>query len=457
MARVDPAALYDCIPDFLDELRIRHGFNIGLEQYIATRDLLLALAAHRSLPESDGDAADYLGPILCSSARDQENFHEFLANWLQRERFRVRRPVREIGLLAPEREDVEEREETSWGEAIRQHGVSGQTYVLALAAMVAIVTLFPFTTRDTQLPAAPTPPVITELPPQTVDPLLESRSEPLPPSPRAELPVSPSVDPTHVEAEPLESAQRLFALYWPTLVPVSLFGIWFWRRMARRRLWLDRHGGSKAADLTRFRVIRGTRHLFAGPPLRPAFQALRTHRVLESTELDTDATVARTVKNAGYFTPVYDTRLEMPEYLVLIDQDSAVDQRARMMDEFIDRLRFEGISVDRFHFHGDAQSCYRDDRDQTHMPLERLFTRHHRHRLVIFSDGEGFFHPVSGQPQPWGRNFMQWPQRALVTPNSPLRWGYRERVFDLAGFSVVPTTTEGLRSLADGFLQAQEE
>ena len=60
--------------DFLNELRAA-GFDVSTQRYIAAQDLLIALAANGNLPEDPRSLRTLLAPIVCSSPREQENFH----------------------------------------------------------------------------------------------------------------------------------------------------------------------------------------------------------------------------------------------------------------------------------------------------------------------------------------------------------------------------------------------
>src|SRR3990170_6210082 len=69
--------------DFIDSLRDA-GYNIGLSQYIAAQDLILALMAGSAESiDSPLRLGSLLGPLLCSSPSEQEDFQYRYNNWLK--------------------------------------------------------------------------------------------------------------------------------------------------------------------------------------------------------------------------------------------------------------------------------------------------------------------------------------------------------------------------------------
>src|SRR5262245_38519872 len=76
---MDPSALVN----LLDELRA-DGYNIGIDQYIAVNDLLLALAARGESLDDPQRLKSLIGPLLCSSPSEQSDFPLHFDAWLNR-------------------------------------------------------------------------------------------------------------------------------------------------------------------------------------------------------------------------------------------------------------------------------------------------------------------------------------------------------------------------------------
>ncbi len=71
------------LPQFIEELRLA-GYNLGTTQFIQTQQLLLALAKQGALPTQLVHLKNLLGPLLCHSPREQEDFQWRFDSWLKR-------------------------------------------------------------------------------------------------------------------------------------------------------------------------------------------------------------------------------------------------------------------------------------------------------------------------------------------------------------------------------------
>lgn len=228
------------------------------------------------------------------------------------------------------------------------------------------------------------------------------------------------------------------------ILPLLVFCCWWLWQIYRRRLILEKRSAASIPELQRIVVKGATDQLFRGPVFRRIAQQLRRHRDDISSELHASATVTATIEKGGWFTPVYRGRQILPEYLILIDRASFQDQQARRVDEMIVHLEGDGVFIDRYYFDSDPRICYSADPIMPHLSLDELATRHSDHRLMIFSDGTGLMHPLTGRPQRWLELFSSWLDRALLTPVPPAQWRYHEMALSGLDFVVLPATQTGL-------------
>jgi len=207
--------------------------------------------------------------------------------------------------------------------------------------------------------------------------------------------------------------------YGALLLPLLLFTAWWAWQLYRRRLILEKRRTSGMPDFQRLVVKGAGGELFRGPAFRRTAQLLRLHREAGSPELDAPATVEASLQQGGWFTPVYQTRQMLPEYLVLINRAGFHDQQARFVDEALARLRDDGVFIDRYYFDRDPRLCFSADPLAPPLALDELALRHPEHRLMIFTDGSGLMHPLTGKPQRWLEQFGAWDDRAMLTPQRP--------------------------------------
>lgn len=90
-----------------------------------------------------------------------------------------------------------------------------------------------------------------------------------------------------------------------------------------------------------------------------------------------------------------------PEYLLLIDRASVHDEQARIGDELFNRLRANGVFVDRYYFQTDPRTCRSRDPNPPTFTLHDLAARYHNHCVLIFGDGAGLISPFTGEPENW--------------------------------------------------------
>ncbi|MBK7676774.1 MAG: WD40 repeat domain-containing protein [Candidatus Accumulibacter sp.] len=301
-----------------------------------------------------------------------------------------------------------------------------------------------------------------ESPPETrIDFQLQPELLPPPPPPdgAAATPVATLVPPPAIQkpvpppqppAEPLLPAGLRVALALLALGALW-WGLWsVYRRGNTRRAVLRRFPAGTAAE--RYRLHRlwsgGLPRLFAGRELRDALRELRRHRSVLSRRLDVAATVKATVSQRGRFTPVYGRRRAAPEYLVLVDRRSGRDQQARLLDELLARLRRDGVYLDCWDFNGDPRLCWKSTGEARFVGPADLAGRYPEHALLVFSDADGLFEPLSGKVVDWLDAFGHWSQRAIFIAESRKAFAYREHALEQAGFAVLPATPAGLLAFA---------
>ena len=77
--------------------------------------------------------------------------------------------------------------------------------------------------------------------------------------------------------------------------------------------------------------------------------------------------------------------------------------------------------------------------------LKELHGRHPLHRLLIFSDAEGFLDPLTGRASSWVNNLGQWQKPALFIPEQNESTRYLNYVMEGLGFRVLPISIAGLK------------
>lgn len=238
-----------------------------------------------------------------------------------------------------------------------------------------------------------------------------------------------------------------------TLCVVPL--MWWYIESRRRRGFLERMPGG-ADDVAR--LIAGS--VFSPLPavladLRYLSREMRRRRSIASRALDIPATLASTLRKGGQLSPVFGTRAE-PDYLILVERVCNSDHQPELANEAIRVFDNQGISLERYEFEGDPRIA-------RHAPLngqalhtgpqslDQLLSRYPDHRLLIFSDGDGFIDRYSGQPAAWVSRLLDWPYPVLITPAPKMFWAIREWRLSQAGLALLPFDGDGFHTLGEIF------
>ncbi|NEQ73026.1 MAG: hypothetical protein F6K23_08020 [Okeania sp. SIO2C9] len=387
--------------EFIDELRREHNYNIGVSQYIAAQELILALSAKGEQLEEPQRLRSLLGPLLCSSPTEQEDFQRRFDQWVERMGFAVGEDIQE-----DEKAEAFEQElkkiERKW---------RWQRWVLLAIVVCITIVLANFLVQ--QLP----PPTDGDTP----IPLLNFNNIAFP-----------------------QEWQTI--LLWLMLVPLVTFLAWRLWWYWRASLYLKRRETKQQPEIQRVSILGLNEELFPSVLFLRIAQGLRRRIRVSSNELDIDKTVEKTLRGGGWFAPVYRYHQVLPEYLVLIDRANYSDHQARFVKEMIAQLTHNEVLITGYYFDGDPRVCFPMTGKEPPSKLLEIALKYSQHRLIVFSNADSFFSSLTGEPEPWLDLFSSWPERAVLTPKPSEHWGYQELELSRE-FIVLPATNDGLIDL----------
>ncbi len=237
---------------------------------------------------------------------------------------------------------------------------------------------------------------------------------------------------------------------------LAVFGLWMRRRWDRRQVVLDLRAAPAEQAANRVRIHKPDVEMFdAGQVAGLAVQA-RTRHASTQQALDIGATVQATVANLGAPTPVYADTLTLPVYLALVDRRGFRDQNAARIDAMLDELEQSGVIIERYDFDHDP-GLFQSSTSGRYRALSEMLSVYNDCRLLVFSDGSGFLHPLTGAVNDSVRDLDAWEHRALLTPVAADHWGRREVGLANAGFVVVPASLDGLSAFLAKITNDDEE
>jgi hypothetical protein len=426
------------LPTFLTALRLS-GFAVGLPERQRSLDLLVSLQATGTMPDNSEQLSNMLGAVLCRSAQQQvlfrREFAKHFGTWKGRgpphdEGATQAEPRIEIGAQAEPTGDLPD----SPSPIHRQMVVRAVIVALLLFVMAAIL-------KSGFIPRVPTF---------------------APPAPFAPNSIFEALPDWLLSA--LEGPRVVIEAMQTTFGPATLLLVYVVFIVAA--LWIVAPSRPFAAYMSRRRVDYRPQlvELFVKPSTFNPFldrsfarrvQDLRRPRLVQSRELDVDASLLATLDRAGLFSPVFAFRRVAPEYLVLIDRRSGNDHVARYAEALVAALLQMRIYVDVYHYNGDFRRLFASAGAPS-TTFEEVTGRHPEHRLVIIGAGERFFDPVSGRLVAWAARVKSFQRRILLTPTPRELWGYREETLQEGlEIPVVAIGSDAISAMAD-FLAKDE-
>jgi len=419
---MNPNILTKELINFIEKLRAA-DYHIGATQYIAAQDLILALAARGQLPPKLGRLRTLLAPILCHSPKEQASFKEHFDNWISQF---------ETPASTPPPVDI-------------RTGIKLWKWAIAALAIVLIssISIYIYWTEITNLFKDET----ASIPVEVTIPLYET-AQPVTTLPETTLDNETVPTTVPIDTKGDFSWNILLSKWylWPTLLLFMVLLVWLWRKLPR---FLTRKSTDTPSDIKKLFVEGIDDKLFQSVGLSRIAQQLRKHKPIPTTDLDITATLKKTIETAGWFTPITGTIPIRPEYLVLIDRTTFKDHQAELMNSLINQIIAEEVFVTRYYFDGDPRRCYPEQAQLAPLTLTELAERYPEHQLMIFSDGNGFINPITGEIVNWIEQFSVWTPRTLFTLEEPAQWGYREQILDGADFLIMPANEAGLKALAE--------
>ncbi len=164
--------------------------------------------------------------------------------------------------------------------------------------------------------------------------------------------------------------------------------------------------GSGKGPLRRASFYATPEHAEIFPPkaLDILARQMRVPELSASKDLNIPATVEQSIRAGGRFCPVRAVRRRSPQYLVLTDRRTFRDHGACRNEHLLEELRQREVPLEIFRFDKNPRICFPYSPGSDSLHLDLLARRYPHYRLLVFSDGEGFFRKDI---------FSVWKQRAL--------------------------------------------
>jgi hypothetical protein len=186
---------------------------------------------------------------------------------------------------------------------------------------------------------------------------------------------------------------------------------------------------------------------------RHAAIALSSWESKGSYRLDARRTIRATLERGGLFRPVWYPLRRAAEYVFLIQGLGPLDMEQTRLLQLTGELRKAGVPLACYFYLTDPRQLREPspagDGTFRNLDLARVAERHPHGRLVIFSTGHEFFHPLTLSAMSWTSALLRWPKRALLTPVPQADWTHVESLLRKElGFLIGSARPQGLLDLA---------
>jgi hypothetical protein len=427
---------------FLADLRLS-GFSIGHHEQQRIVDLLFYLQSESAMPESSEQLSNMLGAILCRSAEQQNQFRRqftnFFGAWTARRR----------SYVAPTRPVDEPKSASGAKGGLGWRGLAPTERQMLIRGTVAFTICVVF---------------LLALEVAARRGWLSTFVNPAPtPAPEISMPafawlrtMLSSVESWFAWAMPgaysaFVALNRQLGAATPFLtVPIfALVAIWIVAPGRPFAAYLNRRKVDYRPQLVRLLVQAATVNPFLDRNFNRRAQILRRPRMVDSRELDVDASLNTTLAHAGLFSPVFARRPLAPEYLVLIDRLTGNDHLTAYAETLVSALRQAQVYVTVYYYNADIRRLFAAA-DSPAVTFEDVAAKCPEHRLIVIGDGGRFFDPVTGHLRSWATLMQVFARRVFLTPCMHELWGYREKALQ-AGLEtqVLPLRPDAISTMVE--------
>ena len=375
--------------DFLDGLQAS-GYTIDTRQYLALSDLLMLLIAHGD-PLGKLPLKTLIAPLICSSPAEQQDFYQRFDQW-----YPILFPIEQESTLIDEDITLLPGPKRKWilpsinRTAIFR--VVGAAATISLIIWLAIIS------------------VMTGI-----------------------------------------QVNGHILLYSLILLFIGFVSLLSWRLWSiyQENQYITRELAVQEPVYTKVPVKAYTQDVMPILKFKPIVSALRRRVQIPFSEIDVEQTIEKALIHNNWLEIIYRQRQAIPEYLVLIDRKSRLDQQAWFVQEVLAKLGSDGVWLHQYEFDSDPRICFPLDKRDSPLLLKELKSRLPDARLLIFSDIDNLINPITGYLQDWIGATLRWQERAILTPGRIHTVLFEE--LQSRDFAILPMNLDGIASIARAF------
>ena len=374
-------------------------FELGLIELLNIQEVLLRLSSIGKLPSTDESLRNVLMPLLCKSKDEQITFKKIFSSWFLEN---TDQQITKTSISQPS------EYEKKINKASKYSSISWKVIVALISLVVGIVTL-------------------------TIN---------LPFFPNRQLSENPVDNPNvPINGQPIQDLisfdYQLFS-YVALITILVIASVRFISLKLFTRRFINRLRTADGFDSRDHSFPIEDLSIFSHTMISDTARFFRKRRIIESQQIDIDATIESTAYNAGYIHQRLLQYSSTTEYVILIDEANHRDHLSNYLDNFFDELRDHDINFSRLYFDKDPRSCFKKEGKTYPLNLHTIFKKYPRDYLIIFTDGMHFIDSFD-RIKPWVRQFFNWESVTIVSPRELELWGENEKLLLEFGFNLIPS------------------
>lgn len=191
------------------------------------------------------------------------------------------------------------------------------------------------------------------------------------------------------------------------------------------------------------------------PTMAIVGRLMRRRIASEAMYMHIGKTIAKALRNSGFFKPAMEPRTQQSEYLLLIEESHINSQLTQLFNYLADTLHRHNVFVEKYYYRYEPSLCY-SAAAPNGISLDRLSEKYPHHILVIAGHAHQLVYSYQPIVSPYYQNLLsRWTNKAILTPLPFADWGVAEKNILPTVIPVFPADTVGHLLMMQGMTDSR--
>lgn len=191
------------------------------------------------------------------------------------------------------------------------------------------------------------------------------------------------------------------------------------------------------------------------PTMATVGRLMRRRIASEAMYMHIGKTIAKAVRNSGFFKPAMEPRTQQSEYLLLIEESHINSQLTQLFNYLADTLHRHNVFVEKYYYRYEPSLCYSATAPNG-ISLDRLSEKYPHHILVIAGHAHQLVYSYQPMVSLYYQNLLsRWTNKAILTPLPFADWSVAEKNILPTVIPVFPADTVGHLLMMQGMADSR--